>query len=397
MHCRFDSQRWGCGASAFGVAAVLAVFAALVACSSTPVTPRAAGPGSGPWQFGTPEEHGLDPRALAAAAAAVGQIAGRQGIVFVRNGVIVHEQYWSSDYFRAEPSHRNVSFSAGKSWGAALVGVAVTQGRIAVEDHASKYVAPEMSGLNANVTIEQLLTMTSGGTLIVKPSSKRPRRLDDTSPRGPGVEYSRTSEPERGAPPGYGTTLQPGSVFYYDGAPADHLAGIVAAAVGRTSHAYIAEQLLKPLGVEHFAYQREGVDSQGNIRIGGSIELSVRDMARLGQLYLNRGRWGDRQLIDANYIARSTTPSLRNPSYGYLWWLNREGRIPTAPRSMYYAAGAFGQYVFVLPEHDMVIATMGFDPAGRAAQDPSLLWQALSAALPHVRPASAASTARTTT
>ena len=102
-------------------------------------------------------------------------------------------------------------------------------------------------------------------------------------------------------------------------------------------------------------------------------------MARLGQLYLNRGRWAGKQLIDASYIDAAISPSQLNPAYGYLWWLNGAGRTAAAPRSMYFAAGARGQFCFTLPEHDMVIATMGF---GAAQLSADAAWDALRDVLP---------------
>ena len=345
---------------------------------------KGQGPGSGPWGFGKPEDHGLDPEKIRIAANKVGEIGGRQGIVFVRDGVIVYEQYWANDYQLAEPTHRNVSFSSGKSWGSSMVGVAVTEGLLKVDDLASKYHPPEVSGLHPDVTIKHLLTMSSGGTFVRKPSTQLPRKLGDLRPRGSkGIDYFRADKPEKKrSPEGYGTTLRPGTLFYYDGVPADHLADIVATASGMSSHTYITDHLLKPLGVENFNYQPEGIDSNGNIRIGGSIELSVRDMARLGQLWLNKGLWDGRQLISPDYIDTATSPSELNPGYGYLWWLNNPGRIAKAPNSMFFAAGAFGQYSFVLPEQNMVIATMGFSLKSGPAQDPSDMWDVLSEVLP---------------
>lgn len=341
------------------------------------------GPGPGPWAFGAPEDHGLDPLKLKAAAEKIGGMEGRQGIVFVRDGVIVSEQYWASDYHSAEPTFKNPSFSSGKSWGSSMVGVAVTEGLLKVEDPARQYYSPEASGLHPDVTIQHLLTMSSGGTLVRKPSTQLPRKLGDERPRGKGLNYVRADKPERpSCPEGYGKTLVPGTLFYYDGVPADHLANIVAKASGMSSHAYTTEHLLKPLGVEAFAYQPEGIDDQDNIRVGGSIELSVRDMARLGLLWLNKGFWGGRPLIDAKYIEQATEPSKRNPGYGYLFWLNNTGRVARAPKSMFFAAGAFGQYAFVLPEQNMVIATMGFDLKSGPLQDPNAMWDILSDVLP---------------
>jgi CubicO group peptidase (beta-lactamase class C family) len=139
--------------------------------------------------------------------------------------------------------------------------------------------------------------------------------------------------------------------------------------------------VVAPLGCENFSYQPEGVDKNDNVRIGGSILISCRDLARLGQLYLNEGRWGGQQLIANTYIREAISPSKLNAGYGYLWWLNGAGRVPAAPRSMYYAAGARGQFCFVLPQHDTVIATMGY---GATQLSADAAWAALAAVLPVV-------------
>lgn len=339
------------------------------------------GPGKKAWGHGSPDAHGLSRARLEAAAEQVRAIGGRQGLVIVKDGLIVFERYWANEYHRATPEWRNVSFSSGKSWGSAMVGVAVQEGLLRVDDLASRYKPSDVSGLKPEVTIRHLLTMSSGGTLMTKPSSQRPPKLSDAlRPPGRGLDYVRLNEPEPGTPPGYGRTIPANSIFYYDGVPADHLADIVSSASGMRSIDYITRRLLQPIGVENVNYQPEGVDSNGNIRIGGSIILSVRDMARLGQLWLNGGRWDGRQLVSADYVRQSIAPSPLNPTYGFLWWLNGTGRIPDAPCSMFNAAGAFGQYVFVVPDARLVVATMGFD-AARSPRVDADLWRALRPAL----------------
>lgn len=356
-----------------------------VAFSGAAVSRRAAagparlGPGRGPWELAEPESVGLSTRALKKAAAELGARGERQGLVVIRHGKLAFEQYWANDYARAVPEWQNVSFSSGKSWGSTMVGRAVTEGKLAVDELASKYHPAKVSGLKPATTIKHLLTMTSGGTMNMKPSSVPPKRLDDPSPPGPGAEYEWSEEAEKGTPPGYGTSLQPGEQFIYDGAPADHLADIVAAAVGKSSHRFMIEDVVAPLGCENFSYQPEGVDKNDNVRFGGSILISCRDMARLGQLYLNGGQWDGQQLIDESYIRAAVAPSELNPNYGYLWWLNYSGRIEAAPGSMFYAAGARGQYCFTLPEHDMVIATMGYGAMSLSTGD---AWAALATVLP---------------
>jgi len=355
---------------------IAAAIAPALGAAKTAATP---GPGRGPWRAASPEAHGLSAPGLRRAAELLGAKGERQGLVVIRHGVLVFETYWKNAYHLDRPDWPNVSFSSGKSWGSAMVGRAVTEGLLKTGDLVSDYHDPRVSGLRPGATIEHLLTMTSGGTLNIKPSSKPPRRLDDPAPTGPGVEYAWQAEGERGSPPGYGVAIAPGSTFYYDGAPADHLANVVARASGMTSLRYMMDHLVAPLGCETLRYQPEGVDRAGDIRIGGSILLSCRDMARLGQLYLNRGRWDGEQLISADYIDRALTPTRLNPSYGFLWWLNGAGRVPSAPRDMVFAAGARGQFCFVLPALDMVIATMGFGSEQLSAQE---AWLALSTTLP---------------
>ena len=337
-----------------------------------------SGPGSGPWQIASPEEKGFDSDLVKRVGDAVGSIAGRQGLVIVRDGVIIYEDYWSNPYHQATPAWRNASFSSAKSWASALVGVAITRGLFDLETEVASLHPPADSGLHPGTTVRHLLTMSSGGTLVIKPSTRRPRPKTENPAPGRGIDYLRVIKPEAGTPEGYGTRLRPGTSFYYDGEPVDHLANVIAAASEMPSKAFSEKYLLSPLGVENFNYQPEGIDSAGNIRLAGSIELSVRDMARLGQLWLNGGRWNGRQLIDASYVAESVRPSRLNPSYGFLWWLNTDGlRIPGAPTSLYYAAGAFGQYLFVLPDHSLVIATMGYQPE-RVPDAAQLIWQALT-------------------
>ncbi|PZQ54447.1 MAG: hypothetical protein DI570_23130, partial [Phenylobacterium zucineum] len=182
--------------------------------------PRTAapGPGRGPWQVADPAGEGLSPAALRRAADMLATGGERQGLVVVRHGLLVFEAYWRNAWHEDRADWPNVSFSSGKSWGSAMIGRAVTEGRLRTTDLVAKYHPPRASGLPPDATVEHLLTMTSGGTLNVKPSSRPPRRLDDPGPPGPPAEYAWQAEGERGSPPGYGRTIAPGSTFYYDGA-----------------------------------------------------------------------------------------------------------------------------------------------------------------------------------
>lgn len=350
----------------------------LVALSGAFPEASERGPGKGSWSHGKPEQHGFDSVVLKSVGDQIGAIGGRQGLVVVHEGVIIYEDYWSNSYHQASPDWRNPSFSAAKSWGSALTGIAIAQGILELDTVVSTLHPYEQSGLHPDTRLRDILTMSSGGTLVIKPSSRRPTLKTENPAPGKGIDYIRVVKPEARAPAGYGISLRPATTFFYDGEPVDHLANIIAAASGKTALAFSKEFLLEPLGVENFHYQAEGVDSEENMRVAGSIELSVRDMARLGQLWLNGGRWGGEQLVDAGYVATSIQPSALNPNYGYLWWLNtNKARFADAPPTMYFASGAFGQLIFVVPERQLVIATMGFQ-SELDSRVPQKLWSALA-------------------
>ncbi|MEV6071441.1 hypothetical protein AB0L82_33255 [Nocardia sp. NPDC052001] len=120
-------------------------------------------------------------------------------------------------------------------------------------------------------------------------------------------------------------------------------------------------------------------DRSGNTAVNGGLAMRADDLARLGQLMLQTGRWGERQLVDGDYIRQAQQPTEANGGYGFLFWLNagdsyktatvptakvfQHAMFPGAPRDMYAFVGALGQFVAVVPSRDMVIVRMGI-PAG---------------------------------
>lgn len=94
----------------------------------------------------------------------------------------------------------------------------------------------------------------------------------------------------------------------------------------------------------------------GGTRWGGGLWISTRDEARFGYLFLRNGRWKDKQLISERWVKEAKTRGTVGPDYGYLWWLNTEGKAwPDAPTTSYAALGAGQNTIWVDPEHDLVI------------------------------------------
>lgn len=101
----------------------------------------------------------------------------------------------------------------------------------------------------------------------------------------------------------------------------------------------------------------------GGTHWGGGMQIHAEDQARIGHLVLNRGRWGTRQVVPESWIAQSITPCPLNPSYGFLWWLNGNGRLPSAPRSSIMASGAGGNTTWIWPEREVVVVLRWVNPA----------------------------------
>ena len=123
---------------------------------------------------------------------------------------------------------------------------------------------------------------------------------------------------------------------------------------------YAKRKLFKPLGMKSVTWDA----AQDGRNFGGfGINMTPRDMARFGYLYLNNGRWENKQIIPADYVAVTPPRSKAKRAYGYLFW-----NYPMLPfDSSYQANGAYGQYIDILPEYDIVIArTASSTPINRA-------------------------------
>lgn len=96
-----------------------------------------------------------------------------------------------------------------------------------------------------------------------------------------------------------------------------------------------------------------------------------RDLARLGLLHLQDGRWAGRRFLSRRWTRFAHTPAPTAPHYGGFWWINSgQEAFPSLPSDAYYASGAFGQAAIVVPSHDLVIARMGWNvPDDDAALD----------------------------
>jgi CubicO group peptidase (beta-lactamase class C family) len=311
----------------------------------------------------------MDPAVLATIAGSVSSVYPQvRSVLVVRHGYLVYEHYWQG----RTASDGNDVQSVTKSVVSALVGIALGEGKLkgldqTVGELLARHLPPDATPRVARVTLEQLLTMTSG------------LAGDDPSLGGdPRVSQRQgASRDWIGHILGRRLATEPGSSFAYSSATSQLLSAVVADATGQSTLAFARARLFRPLGISAAkaleptfvahpsqaalkAYERAPVawptDPQGYQLGFSGLRLPSRDLAKFGYLYLNGGRWGTTQVIPAGYVAASTRPHSTPPpdgpgeSYGYQWWVTSQAGHPS-----FLAHGKGGQLIQVVPDLDLVV------------------------------------------
>jgi CubicO group peptidase (beta-lactamase class C family) len=254
-----------------------------------------------------------------------------------QRGELVLERYYNGT--RASRA-ANIK-SASKSIISALVGIAIDRGLIpGVDTPIVKYfpsLAKDRDPAKQQITIEHLLSMKSG--------------LETTSNRNYGAwVQSRNWVQHALARP---LIAPPGAEMRYSTGNTHLLSAILSAATKKSTWQFGNEVLAGPLG---FSLARWPQDPQGIYFGGNDMLLTPQQMLAFGELYLRRGQAGGRQIVSSSWIDRSFVPRGRSPisdnEYGYGWWIRELGG-----HRAYYAWGFGGQYIFVVPDLELVVVT----------------------------------------
>ncbi len=270
-----------------------------------------------------------------------------EAYLIIRNDSICYEQYWDG---YSDTSHTN-SFSSAKSIVSILTGIAISEGKIkGIHEKVSDFIPELNKGMDSLLTIENLLTMSSGINF----------NEDYLSPFGyPAKAYYGTNLMQ--VTLSYKVRTVPGRVFNYLSGNSALLGYVVTKATGEKLSDYASEKLWQPLGAEQPAYW--SLDKKGGMeKAYCCFNSNARDFARLGKLYLDSGKWNGKQIVPKDFVIASITPKLVN-YYGYNWWITHCGKhyVP-------YAAGLFGQYIYVIPDENMVVVRLGRIQAGDDAK-----------------------------
>ena len=258
--------------------------------------------------------------------------------VLIKDGYIIKEQY-------AEGFNENsygTSWSTAKSFYAALVGISLDKGEIdSLDDPVAKYVPQYNEGKKKDITIRQILNMTSG---LEFPSHEHEMMFFE--PDHLAYAYK------------VGVEDEPGKVFQYNNVNSMLMGEILKGATGKTAKQLIEERLFSKIGLKNYTAWE---DKAGNTLTYCCLDMSARDYSRFGILFSRDGNWNGEQVISKNYVDESlklywgSTPSMGwmhsdTRGYSLQWWISKyddEAKI-------YNTSGKFGQFVFIDKERDVI-------------------------------------------
>jgi CubicO group peptidase (beta-lactamase class C family) len=261
------------------------------------------------------------------------QIDTMNSFMLVRHGFVVAEGWWGP----YDPATPHVLYSLSKSFTSTAVGLAIGEGKMSLDDEVLKFFpgdAPAEPSANLKaMRVRDLLRMATGNQTEAARTNEAP--------------WTRTflTHP---------VPFKPGTHFLYNSPATYMLSAIVQKVTGMTVLDYLKPRLFEPLGINNPTW----VASPQGITAGAyGLSLRTEDIARFGQLYLQKGKWKGQQLVPSQWIEEATSRQTSNGSspnsdwdqgYGYQFWRSRH--------NTYRGDGAFGQYCMVIPEFDAVVA-----------------------------------------
>jgi CubicO group peptidase (beta-lactamase class C family) len=264
-----------------------------------------------------------------------------RSLVVVKDGKVVFERY-SSGLTR---DNNYELYSITKAATSLLAGDLIGEGKISLDSSVKDVLEKSRPDLKealadkGKVKLRNVLNMTTGLRYDFKPPNdpiyyEAPDRL----------KLAATTTPE----------LEPGKVFQYMDVNPILATAMLSAAAGKKLEDYADEKLFKPLGMKHAAWVR--ADEKGLVSGGWGLRLRAVDMARLGMLALQDGRWEGKQVAPAAWV-KSMTTGQSTPFFGYYWWVNNiiEGGDEGGTQPEFDTMGFKGQNIVVLPKHNAVV------------------------------------------
>ncbi len=319
----------------------------------------------------TPADQRVDPAAILSFLDALDRHPGIEmhSLMVVRNGAVVAEGWWAP-YSAGRPQ---LLYSLSKSFTSTAAAFAQAEGLLDLDDtvvsHFAEFDADITHPGSRAVKLRHVAAMASGHTRDMLAEAVTQDRIEP-------VRGFLLSPPDR----------EPGTVFAYSQPCTYALASIIQRNAGLPLTQYLRPRLFDPLGIGPVGWHRF---PPGREQGFSGLHARTEDIAKLGLLYLQRGRWQGTQLIPEEWVAEATSQQVANPDgvnpdwaqgYGFQFWMSRHG---------YRGDGAFGQFCVILPEHQTVIVTTAYTTDMQAMLDAmwTHLLPGLGATAPDASPA----------
>ena len=284
-----------------------------------------------------------------------------KSFLVIKNDSILFEKYYDGH----KQTDISNSFSVAKSIVTSMMGKAIMEGKIkGLDQPVSDYFEEYKNGLASELTVGDLASMSSG----MRWNEKYYSVINITS-------ESYFTDDLRSVILGQEIENKPGKGFRYSSGDTQLLAMIIEKATGTSLSNYLSQKFWDPMGAENLALWQIDSEESGMEKAYCCIAATARDFARFGKLYIDKGKWGDTEILDSSFVELSLNPVFDDsPFYGYGWWLYEfEGK------KVFTMNGHRGQFVISFPDENIIIVRQGdFNNKGRVSEQSGDLYQYIS-------------------
>ena len=284
-----------------------------------------------------------------------------KSFLVIKNDSILFEKYYDGH----KQTDISNSFSVAKSIVTSMMGKAIMEGKIkGLDQPVSDFFEEYKNGLASELTVGDLASMSSG----MKWNEKYYSVINITS-------ESYFTDDLRSVILGQEIENKPGKGFRYSSGDTQLLAMIIEKATGTSLSNYLSQKFWDPMGAENLALWQIDSEESGMEKAYCCIAATARDFARFGKLYIDKGKWGDTEILDSSFVELSLNPVFDDsPFYGYGWWLYEfEGK------KVFTMNGHRGQFVISFPDENIIIVRQGdFNNKGRVSEQSGDLYQYIS-------------------
>jgi len=289
-------------------------------------------------------------------------------VLIAKNNKLVFESYYPGstvfgEYFEWDRDRLHNIHSATKSVTSSIVGIALNQNDLTVDEKIFKYF-PEFNfdenDPKMNISVGDVLSMSSGiqwdewSLPYENPNNNHQQMYDN----GNWVEFVALQP----------VTTDPDTLFTYNSGLSILLGAFVTKLTGESVGGFTSNHLFQPMKI--FSNKVKWfVGPNNTFQAGGGLQMTPRGMMKFGLLYLNNGNWNGQQLIDLDWVKNSTIQHGANTSYGHHWWLTSYDTVRGTIRG-FLAAGRGGQYVIVIDELELVVVFTGGNDNALASSQP---------------------------